>query len=371
MAIGTGLQTETITINMGPQHPSTHGVFRMVLTLDGETIVGLEPVMGYLHRCHEKLGERHTYLQNAPYTDRLDYICPMTNEWAYALAVDKLADIQVPERAEYIRVIMGELNRYVNHFIDIGFMLNDLGAFFTPVLYSLEEREKIMDLFEMAAGSRMMPNYIRYGGVAKDLPEDFLPQCKKVVAEMPAFIDEIERLLTENEIFLARTKGIGVLPAELAIAGSATGPVLRASGVDYDIRRVDSYSIYDRFEFDVMTEQEGDTFARYILRIKEARQSVRILEQALRDIPEGEVMARLPRVFRPPAGDAYGRIECPKGELGFYLVSDGSPRPYRYKIRSPSFINLGVLPEIAKGHKIADLVAILGSIDITLGEVDR
>lgn len=364
------LRTETIALNIGPHHPSTHGIFRMLITLDGETIMDLEPVMGYLHRCHEKLGESHTYVQNVPYTDRLDYICSMTNNMAYAVAVEKLANIEVPERAEYIRIIMCELTRAMNHFVAIGFLLNELGAFFTPSIYCLEEREKILDLLEMASGSRMMCNYIRYGGVARDLPKEFLPRAKELVAKMPAFIDELERLVM-SEIFLARTKGIGILPPDLAVAYSATGPLLRGSGVRYDVRRADSYSIYDHFDFEIPTGSIGDVFDRYMVRIKEARQSARILEQALEDIPEGEVMTRLRRVFRPPAGEAYGRIESPKGELGFYLVSDGSTRPYRYKIRSPTFINLTVLPEIAKGHRIPDLVVILGSIDINLGEVDR
>jgi len=365
------LKTETITLNVGPQHPSTHGVFHMILTLEGETIVDLEPVVGYLHRNHEKLGEGFTYLQYCPYPSRLDYICGMTNEHAYALAVEKLAGLQVPERAEYIRTIMAELNRMVNHIVSIGFLLNDLGAFFTPVLYCLKQREKVLDLFEMASGSRMMFNYIRYGGVARDLPEGFISAAQEVVGSFPGFVDELEQLLTENEIFVARTKGIGILPPDVAVDYSCTGPLLRGSGVPYDIRRVDSYSIYSRFDFDVVTRPNGDVFDRYMVRIEEIRQSTRIVEQALGELPEGPVMAELPRTFRPPAGDAYGRIEAPKGELGFYLVSDGGDKPYRLKVRSPSFINLGALPVMARGYKVPDLVAILGSIDITLGEVDR
>lgn len=369
--VETRLRTETITLNMGPQHPSTHGVFRMIVTLDGETIIDLEPVMGYLHRCQEKIGERNTYLQNIPYTDRLDYICSMSNNMAYVMAVEKLAQIEVPERAEYIRIIMVELTRIVNHMLAIGALLNDLGCFFTPMLYGLRERERILDLFEMASGSRMMCNYMRFGGVRYDLPPGFMPELKSVVAALPTFIDEFERLLTENEIVLARCRGVGVLPPEKAVAYSCTGPLLRASGVNYDIRKVDPYSIYNRFDFDLPLGRNGDVYDRYLVRIGEMRQSVRILQQAIEEIPEGEVTVKLPRVFKPPEGDVYHRIESPKGELGFYLVSDGSTNPYRYKIRSPTFINLTVLPELCKGHKVADVVAILGSIDIVLGEVDR
>ncbi len=369
--VKSALKTETVTINMGPQHPSTHGVFRMIVTLDGETIVDLVPVMGYLHRCHDKIGERNTYLQNIPYTDRLDYICSMSNNLAYVMAVEKLAEIEVPERAEYIRIIMVELTRILNHAVAIGALLNDLGCFFTPMLYSLREREKILDLFEMASGSRMMCNYMRFGGVRYDLPPEFMPELRELLSILPGFIDEFERLLTENEIVLARCRGVGVLPPEKAIANSCTGPLLRASGVNYDIRKVDSYSIYDRFDFDVPLGGNGDVYDRYLVRIEEMRQSTRIIQQAIEEMPEGDFCTKLPRVFKPPEGDVYHRIESPKGELGFYLVSDGSTNPYRYKVRSPTFINLTVLPELCKGHKVADVVAILGSVDIVLGEVDR
>ncbi len=371
MAVERALETETITINLGPQHPSTHGVFRMIATLDGETILDLEPVMGYLHRCQEKIGERNTYLQNIPYTDRLDYICSMSNNLAYVMAVEKLAGIEVPERAEYIRIIMVELTRIVNHAVAIGALLNDLGCFFTPMLYGLEERERILDLFEMASGSRMMCNYMRFGGLRYDLPPEFVPELKELVATLPGFIDELERLLTDNEILRIRCQGVGLLPPQVAVAHSCTGPLLRASGVDYDIRKVDSYSIYDRFDFEVPLGKNGDVYDRYMVRIQEMRQSTKILEQALEQIPEGEFCVKLPRVFKPPEGEAYHRIESPKGELGFYLVSDGSANPYRYKIRSPTFINLTVLPYLCRGHKVADVVIILGSIDIVLGEVDR
>ncbi|MGQ9516532.1 MAG: NADH-quinone oxidoreductase subunit D [Anaerolineae bacterium] len=370
-----GLRTDTIEINMGPHHPSTHGVFRMVLTLDGETVVDLEPRFGYLHRGIEKTAEERTYVQNVPFTDRLDYICGITNNWAYALALEKLAGIEVPERAEYIRVILGELTRVMNHMLAIGFLWNDLGATtFTPVVYAFRERERILDLIEMAAGSRMMPSYIRAGGVVADLPEEFMPRLQKLVPHLWRFIDEMDTMLTKNEIFRARAVGVGVLKAKDAINAGISGPVLRASGVKYDIRKADSYSIYDRFDFEVPVHTAGDVYARYLQRLAEARQSLRIIEQAMRDIPEGPVTSlpykQLSRL-KPPAGEAYGRIESPKGELGFYLVSDGSTKPYRFRIRSTSLLNLTLLKEMCIGHKVADVVTILGSIDITLGDVDR
>ncbi|MFQ6058448.1 MAG: NADH-quinone oxidoreductase subunit D [Anaerolineae bacterium] len=358
---------------MGPQHPSTHGVFRMVVALEGETIVDLQPVMGYLHRNHEKIGERNAWLMNMPFTDRLDYICSMSNNLGYALAVEKLLGVEVPERAEYIRVIMAELTRIVNHLFAIGSLLSDMGAFFTPILYAIEERELILDLFEMASGSRMMCNYMRFGGVAADLPEGFLPLARELVEErLPRAVDELDRYLTTNEIVLARCRGVGVLPAEMAINYSTAGPVLRGSGVAYDLRRADPYSIYDRFDFDVVTFPHGDVYDRYLVRLEEMRQSLRILKQALDQLPEGPIQAgRKAWSVRVPAGEAYGRVENPKGELGYFVVSNGGPNPYRYHVRSPSFINLGVLGELCKGHKVADVVVILGSIDITLGEVDR
>ncbi|HEX76996.1 MAG TPA: NADH-quinone oxidoreductase subunit D [Dehalococcoidia bacterium] len=365
------LRTESILVNMGPHHPSTHGVFRMRFIFDGEVIVDMEPVFGYLHRGIEKLAEGRTYAQNIPFTDRLDYLSSMTNNLAYVLAVEKLAGIPVPERAEYLRVIMSELMRICNHLLAVGFLLNELGAFFTPLMYMFREREKVLDLFEMVCGQRLTYNYMRLGGVSHDIPPEFLPAAKKFVREMPGRIDEYERLLSENEILLFRTKGVGILPREQAINASASGPVLRASGVRWDIRRADPYSIYDRLDFDIPTGEVGDTYDRYMVRIKEMRQSTRILEQALEQLPGGSVCTRVPQLVRPPAGEAYGHIEAPKGELGFYLVSDGSVAPYRFKIRSPSFINLTALRDMVRGWKLADAVVIFGSIDIVLGEVDR
>ncbi len=367
------LKTETIKINLGPQHPSTHGVFRLKATLDGETIRDLEPVMGYLHRGIEKLSEERTYVQVVPLTDRLDYLCAMTNNQAYAMAVEKMAGIEVPERAEYIRVIMAEFTRIINHLMAVGFLWNELGAYFTPLLYCFRERERILDLFEMTCGSRMTCSYMRPGGVSADLPEGFIPQARKLNEHLRTFTDELDRMLSENEIFLSRSLDVGVLTAETAVNASITGPVLRASGVPYDIRRVDGYSIYERFEFDIPTCQHGDVWDRYYQHMLEIYQSTRIIDQALDGIPEGELMnGKASRALRrPPEGEAYGRIEAPKGELGFYVVSDGSGNPYRLRIRPPSMINLTALKEMCVGHKIQDVVIILGSINIVLGDIDR
>jgi len=370
-----GIETEQLVINLGPQHPSTHGVFRMVAKLEGETVVDLEPVMGYLHRNHEKIGERNTYAMNMPYTDRLDYFCSMSNNFAYAVAVEKLLGekYQPPERAEYIRVIMAELTRVLNHFMAIGFFLNDLGAYFTPALYTIKERELILDIFEAVAGSRMMCNYFRFGGVVRDLPDGMEEHIRNMVYErLPRQVDEMDRYLVENEIVKGRSQGVGILTPEQAIGFSAVGPVLRASGVPYDIRRADPYSIYDRFDFDVAVRYHGDIYDRFLIRYDEIRSSIKILQQAIDNIPKGEVLANKPAYkFRMPKGESYGRVEGPKGELGFYVVSDGTDNPYRYHVRAPSFINLTGLREMSLGEKMADLVAILGSIDIVLGEVDR
>ncbi|HEY82730.1 MAG TPA: NADH-quinone oxidoreductase subunit D [Dehalococcoidia bacterium] len=365
------LKTEPFVLNLGPVHPSTHGVFRMRATLDGEVVVDIEPIFGYLHRGVEKLAEQRTYTGIIPLTDRLDYISAMNNNFAYCLAVEKLAGIKVPERAEYIRVIMAELQRIAAFLIAVGAFLNDCGAYFTPFLYMFREREKIVDLFEMVSGQRLTYNYMRVGGVSQDLPEEFLPALRKFVDEMPRFIDEYDRLLMQNEILLARAKGVGILTKEQAINASASGPVLRASGVKWDIRKADPYSIYDRFEFDIPTGTVGDCYDRYRVRVEEMRQSLRIIKQAMAQIPSGPVRAEVPHLIRPPVGEAYARIESPKGELGFYLVSDNSIAPYRCHIRPPSLINLTALREMVRGWKVADLIIIFGSIDITVGEIDR
>jgi NADH-quinone oxidoreductase subunit C/D len=368
-----GLRTDQIVVNLGPQHPSTHGVLRIVVTLDGETIVDLEPVMGFLHRNHEQIGERNTFLQNIPYTDRLDYISSMANNLGYVQAVEKLMNIKAPERAEYIRIIMVELTRICNHLWAIGFLLNDLGAFFTPALYAIEERELILDLFEATAGSRMMCNYMRFGGVARDLPAGVEGKLRELAFErLPRKIDELDNYLTNNEIIRSRCMGVGVLPAEQAIAYSTAGPMLRASGVPYDVRHAQPYGIYDRFDWNVCVRYNGDVYDRYLIRIDEMRESLRIVQQALNGLPGGEIQTGKPQYqVRVPAGESYGRVENPKGELGFYVVSTGKPNPYRYHVRAPSFINLTPFGEMCKGHKIADVVVILGSIDIVLGETDR
>ena len=394
------LQTDRLIVNMGPHHPSTHGVFRMVVSLNGETIESLEPVMGYLHRNHEKIGERNTFLHNMPFTDRLDYISSMGNNHGYALAVEQLLSqgarwTPPTYRAEAIRVLMVELTRIVNHLWAIGFLLNDLGAFFTPALYAIAERERILDFFEATAGSRMMCNYMRFGGVFKDIPEriksvanlvndmvrdfntmDYLTEL--INERLPRAVDELDQFLTDSEIIKTRTVGVGYLPPEMAIAYSAAGPLLRASGVPYDIRRAEPYSIYPELDFDVAVRYNGDIYDRYLIRLDEVRESIRILKQILPRLERthGEnVFGPKQHTPRVPLGEAYGRVENPKGELGYYVVSAGDEKgpqnPWRYHVRAPSFINLTALGEMCKGHKVADVVAILGSIDIVLGETDR
>lgn len=398
-----GFETNELVVNMGPHHPSTHGVFRMVLTVDGETVTSLEPVMGYLHRNHEKIGERNTYLHNIPFTDRLDYISSMGNNHGYVLAVEQLMSLgrkynPPTYRCEALRVMMVELSRIVNHLWAIGFWLNDIGAFFTPVLYFVQERERILDFFEAVAGSRMMCNYMRFGGLFGDLPAriksvsnltndrvrdyntmQFLTEM--INERIPRTIDDLERLLTQNEILLERSIGVGVLSREDAVNYSAAGPLLRGSGVAYDIRRAEPYSIYPELDFDVAVEEEGDMYARYRVRVAEMRESVRILKQILPRLEatagesiwaDGKPGAYAPRV---PHGEAYGRVENGKGELGYYVVSaggrGGSANPWRYHVRAPSFINLTPMGIMSRGHKVADIVGILGSIDIVLGETDR
>ncbi len=368
-----GMNTDRIVVNMGPHHPSTHGVFRAVLTLDGETIAGLKPVVGYLHRNHDKIGERNTFLQNMPYTDRLDYFNSMSNNLGYAITVEKLMNIPVAERAEYIRVIMAELSRVQNHLIFIGMLLNDLGAMYTPALYAFEERELILDIFEEVSGARMMCNYLRFGGVVRDLTPNALHKIKDLVFDrLAAKTDEMERLLAENEVLVARLTGIKVVDAETAVKYSVTGPVLRAAGVPYDIRRADPYSIYDRFDFDVAVRHNGDMYDNFMIRIDEIRQSLRILEQAVKQIPDGPINSQKPQYqVRVPAGEAYGRIESPKGELAFYVVSNGKPNPWRYHVRPASFVNITCVEQMCIGTKIQDFVALLGMLDIVMGELDR
>jgi NADH-quinone oxidoreductase subunit D len=360
-----------LTLNLGPQHPSTHGVFRLIMQLQGETVIASTPVMGYLHRSTEKLGEMRTYVQGTVLTDRMDYLSPITNNWAYALAIERLAGMEVPERAEFLRVLTGELSRIQSHLVAVGTFGMDVGTFGTPLLYALRERETVLDLLTLAAGVRMNPSYIRFGGVARDAPPEFYENLARFLRIFPSKIDEYESILTHSEVFRNRTIGVGILPPDVAKAYSVTGPILRASGMPYDVRRAEPYSIYDRFDWEVPVRYNGDCFDRYMVRIQEMRQSTRILEQALDQIPEGDIRARMPKVLKPPKGEAYARIEGPKGEIGFYLISDGTANPYRYNVRPPSFVNLTCLSQIAVGHKLADAVVILGSFDIVMGEVDR
>ena len=367
------LDGELLEISMGPQHPSTHGVFRMNVALEGEIVRKLKPVFGYLHRNHEKIGENASYLGSMPYTDRLDYFCSMTNNWAYALSVEKLAGIEVPERAEYLRVILAELTRLQNHASLLGFLLSDMGAWGTPLMYAFREREKILDLFESLSGSRMMCDYMRFGGCRVDADDAWLAAAKNIVDRFPKFLDEFEALILQNEIVIARTQNVGKLSPELAISAGITGPMLRACGVNYDIRKVDKYGFYPRFKFRIPLGDHGDTYDRLMMRALEMHESVEILKQALAQIQPGPVVNPKVKIraFRPPVGEAYGRIEGPKGELGFYLISDGGPNPYRYRVRPPSFINLTVLEDLCLGHTVADVMVILGSVDIVMGEVDR
>ncbi len=379
---GQELKTDKVTVNLGPQHPSTHGVFRMVVTLDGETVVDLKPVMGYLHRNHEKIGERNTFLMNIPYTDRLDYLSSMSNNHGYVLAVEQLMDAQVPERAEWIRILMVELTRIVNHAWALGFLLNDLGALQTPMIYLYIERELILDFFEAASGSRMMCNYMRFGGLAYDLPEMVRDQptmayLKDLVYErLPKALEQLDVYITNNEILRSRCIDVGYLSPEDAIAYSTGGPVLRASGVPYDVRRAQPYSYYEHLDFDVAVRPNGDIYDRYLVRIDEIYQSLRILRQVLPYLEETKgspVFDGKPQyAVRVKGGEAYGRVENPKGELGYYVTAKTrASNPERYHVRAPSFINLTPLGLMCRGHKVADVVAILGSIDIVLGEVDR
>ncbi|NTW04730.1 MAG: NADH-quinone oxidoreductase subunit D [Peptococcaceae bacterium] len=362
-------QTQTYSLNLGPQHPSTHGVFRIILELDGEFVVKATPVPGYLHRGIEKLAEARTYTQVIPYTDRMDYLAGMLMNWGYVMSVEKLMSLEIPERAEYIRVIVGELSRIASHMMSVGALGADLGAL-TAFTYTFRDREYVMDLLEMTSGSRMTFNYMRVGGVVKDFPPEFYPALKHFLSELPGMCDEYDGLLTGNEIFIARTKNIGIITPEMGINYSLSGPTIRGSGVNLDLRKTRPYSIYDRFDFQVPLGENGDCYDRFRLRIEEMRQSGKIIQQALEQIEEGPIMAKVPKIIKPPVGDVYTEIESSKGIYGSYLVSDGSTKPYRIHFRRPSFINLGYLGDLCKGWKLADVIAILGSIDIVLGEVD-
>ena len=360
-----------LLLNMGPQHPSTHGVFRMVLWVDGEKIVDVVPHIGYLHRGSEKLCEGEQYNQVITLFDRMDYIANFNNEHVYVRAVEKLMGLEVSERSEYIRVILCELNRIASHMLFIATMGLDAGAM-TPSMFCFRGRERIQGLFESVSGARMMHNYFRIGGLKEDVPDDFVQQVREVLDLVKKDTEESDKLLSFNEIFLARLKNIAVMSAEDAIDFGLTGPCLRASGVDYDVRKAAPYSIYDRFDFDVPIGLDGDCWDRYYLRVQEVYQSIRIVEQALEQLPSGDVASSLGRrLLRPPAGEVYVRGENPRGELGVYLNSDGTDRPYRIKVRPPSFCNLSSLKHMLKDSWIADSVVILGALDIVLGEVDR
>ena len=366
------LQTEPITINFGPQHPSTHGVFRMRVVFDGELIVDVEPVFGYLHRGSEKLAEERTYTQVVTLTDRMDYVASMTNNQAYILAVEKLSGIRPESRGVWLRMAAAELQRVASHLVATGFLLQDLGALGTPLMYCMREREKILDLFEMLCGARITNSYLRPGGVFQDAPEYFWPALNQFMAEIPHRIDELEQYLSTSEIALQRTKGVAVLSPAAMVNASITGPMLRAGGVDWDLRHRAPYDFYDRVSFKRVLHGASDNFARYWVRIEEMRESLKIVEQCVKAIEPGPVRPKsVPYLVRPPIGDAYAAIECPKGELGFYLVSDGGISPFRCHVRAPSLINLTLLREMLVGTYVADMFVSFGSTDINMGEVDR
>ncbi|MGJ9384737.1 NADH-quinone oxidoreductase subunit NuoD [Salipaludibacillus neizhouensis] len=366
------LKTETMTLNMGPQHPSTHGVFRLKLEVDGEHIVNAEPVMGYLHRGTEKLAENFLYTQFIPYTDRLDYMNAMTNNYIYCSAIEELLEWEIPERAEYLRVITMELNRIASHLVWWGTYLLDIGAM-SPFLYAFRDRETILDRLNEISGARMTFTYHRIGGVKWDAPDGWLAKVQETVKELHENIQEFHTLVTGNEIFQARTIGVGILSKEKVINWGLSGPIARGSGVNIDLRKTAPYCIYDRFDFDIPTEKEGDVYARYKVRVAEMFQSLRIIEQACEQIPEGEIITKKGKrimMIKPPAGEVYRRVEASKGEIGVYAVSNGTNKPYRIKLRRPSFVNVSILQDLLKGESIQNLVAIFGSLDVVLGEVD-
>ncbi len=371
----TGVATEEMILNMGPQHPSTHGVLRLELLLEGEIIKKVTPHIGYLHRCFEKHSEVMSYQQVIPYTDRMDYLASMGNEFGYVVAVEKLLDLKVPERVEYIRVIMAEFQRIASHLVALGTYGADIGAF-TPFLFCFRDREKILNLFEITCGARLLYNYIWVGGLSHDLHPDFIRLAKEFITYFRPKVVELNELLTGNQIFIERTANVGILPLDVAINYGISGPMLRGSGMKWDIRRDDPYSVYDNFDFDIPVGDGrmgtvGDSWDRYYVRVLEIEESLKIIEQALDQIPEGNVSEAVPKRVKPPVGEVYGRVENPRGELGYYIISDGTVNPFRVKVRPPSFINLAVMDELCRGHMVADVIAILGSIDIVLGEIDR
>ncbi len=370
MADTTYLDSTELVLNMGPQHPSTHGVLRVVVKLDGERVLGTDCVIGYLHRGLEKIGENRTYAMYVPYVDRADYVAAVSNGLGYCLAVEKLLGVEAPPRAQAIRVILAELTRISSHLVWLGTHCLDIGAT-TPLMWMFREREFIMDIFERYCGARLTTHAFRIGGLQYELNDTFIDDCRRFCDWVLPRFQEYDALLKENRILVARMKDVGVLPAEDCKAYGVTGPMLRAAGVEWDLRKAQPYSGYEQYEFDIPTGDNGDTYDRYLVRMEEMRQSVRIIRQALDRLPDGPIMAKVPKVIKPPVGEAYVSVEAPKGELGFFVVSDGSTQPYRVRIRPPSFVNLQSLDRMARGSLIADLVAIIGTIDIVLGEVDR
>jgi len=369
------IKADQMVLNIGPQHPSTHGVLRLKVRTDGEIVSEIIPYIGYLHRCFEKHCENITYEQVIPYTDRCDYIASMNNNFGYVVAMEELMEIKVPERVEYIRVIMAELNRIASHLLALGTFGLDVGAF-TPFLYMFRDRERILDMFELVCGARLLYNYMWVGGLSHDLPPNFIQICSGFLDYFEPKIIEYNDLLRDNKIFVERTADVGVLPADVAVSYGVTGPNLRGSGVNWDVRRDETYSIYDRFEFQIPLGKGqlgtvGDCWDRFWVRMQEISESIKIIRQALKGLPEGDIRQALPKKIRPPKGSIYRRTESPRGDLGYYIISNGKPKPDRIKMRSPAFASLSVLDEISRGWMISDVIAILGSLDIVLGEIDR
>jgi NADH-quinone oxidoreductase subunit D len=370
MPDATFLDATELVLNMGPQHPSTHGVLRVILKLDGEKVLGCECVIGYLHRGVEKIAENRTYQQFNPYVDRMDYVAAVSNGLGYCLAIEKLLSIEAPERAQAVRVILTELNRISSHLLWLGTHALDIGAI-TPVFYCFREREEALKIFEKYCGARLTTHAFRIGGLQYETYDGFEKDCLAFCDMFPARVDEYEELLTGNRIWVARTKGVGILTVEDCKEMGATGPIIRAAGLEWDLRRAQPYSGYEKYDFKIPTGQNADTFDRYMVRMEEMRQSTRIIRQAVEGLPSGPIMGKVPKVIKPPVGEAYVSIEAPKGELGYFVVSDNSTQAYRLRVRPPSFVNLQSLDRMCRGSLVADVVAIIGTIDIVLGEVDR
>jgi len=366
----TFLDANELVLNMGPQHPSTHGVLRVILKLDGEKVLGTECVIGYLHRGVEKIAENRTYAMFNPYVDRMDYVAAVSNGLGYCLAVEKLLNVEAPPRAAYIRVILAELNRMASHQLWLGTHALDIGAM-TPLFYTFRDREEILKIFEKYCGARLTTHAFRIGGTQYETYDGFEQEVNNFVKFVTPKIVEYEELLTTNRIWVERTKGVGILSGPDCKDLGVTGPVLRASGVKWDLRKAQPYSMYEKFDFEIPTGENGDTYDRYIVRIAEMRQSLRIIDQAVNSIPAGPIMAKVPKIMKPPVGEVYVSIEAPKGELGYFVVSDGSTQPYRVRVRPPSFVNLQALDKMVRGSLVADVVAVIGTLDIVLGEVDR